>query len=295
MPALAAASRQRQDPPGRCLHRVKPRSGTIAFGAFDPLRGVKMKKLLTALTIVLLSASMGAHAKDWSTIRFGVDASYAPFESKAADGKLVGFDIDLGNEICKRLNAKCVWVENDFDGMIPALKAKKFDGVLSSMTITPQRAEQIGFSAKLFNTPTALVAKKGANLQPTADSLKGKAVGVEQGTIQETYAKQNWEPKGVKIVPYQNQDQVYADLISGRLDAALQDKVQADIGFLKTPRGAGFALAGKSLDTGAAAIGLRKEDTDLKSKIDKAISDMVKDGTYKKIEKKYFDFDVYGG
>ncbi|WP_027795028.1 ABC transporter substrate-binding protein [Paraburkholderia acidipaludis] len=255
-----------------------------------------MKKLLAALSVALLAVSAGAaHAKDWTTVRFGVDASYAPFESKAPDGKLVGFDIDLGNEICKRLNAKCVWVEQDFDGMIPALKAKKFDGVLSSMTITPQREEQIAFSAKLFNTPTRLVAKKGTNLLPTADSLKGKSVGVEQGTIQETYAKENWAPKGVNVVPYQNQDQVYADLISGRLDAALQDEVQADLGFLKTPRGAGFQFAGKEIPTGAAAIGLRKEDADLKTKIDKAIADMIKDGTYKKIEAKYFDFDVYGG
>jgi lysine/arginine/ornithine transport system substrate-binding protein len=255
-----------------------------------------VKKLLAALSVALLAVSAGAaHAKDWTTVRFGVDASYAPFESKAPDGKLVGFDIDLGNEICKRLNAKCVWVEQDFDGMIPALKAKKFDGVLSSMTITPQREEQIAFSAKLFNTPTRLVAKKGTNLLPTADSLKGKSVGVEQGTIQETYAKENWAPKGVNVVPYQNQDQVYADLLSGRLDAALQDEVQADLGFLKTPRGAGFQFAGKEIPTGAAAIGLRKEDADLKTKIDKAIADMIKDGTYKKIEAKYFDFDVYGG
>jgi lysine/arginine/ornithine transport system substrate-binding protein len=259
-----------------------------------------VKKILAALTVALLAASAGsAYAKDWSTIRFGVDASYAPFESKAPDGKLVGFDIDLGTEICRRLNAKCVWVENDFDGMIPALKAKKFDGVLSSMSMTPQREEQIAFSDKLFNTPTRLVTKKGSTLLPTADSLKGKSVGVEQGTIQETYAKTYWAPKGVQVVPYQNQDQVYSDLISGRLDAALQDAVQADIGFLKTPRGTGFQFAGndiddpKTLGTGAG-IGLRKEDPDLKQKLDGAIAGMLKDGTYQKIEKKYFTFDVYG-
>ncbi|WP_049120887.1 transporter substrate-binding domain-containing protein, partial [Burkholderia cenocepacia] len=96
-----------------------------------------MKKL--ALSIALACLAVGAHAKDWSTIRFGVDASYPPFESKDASGKVVGFDVDLGNEICARLKAKCVWIENDFDGMIPALKAKKFDGVLSSMSMTPAR------------------------------------------------------------------------------------------------------------------------------------------------------------
>jgi len=256
-----------------------------------------MKKL--ALSVAIALAASGAFAKEWSTVRFGVDASYAPFESKAPDGKLVGFDIDLGNEICRRLNAKCVWVEQNFDSMIPGLKAKKFDGALSSMSMTPQRAAQIAFSSKLFNTPTRLVAKKGVKLLPTAESLKGKTIGVEQGTIQETYAKTYWEPNGTKIVPYQDQDQVYADLISGRLDAALQDAVQAEQGFLKTPRGAGFDFVGKNLDDpkilgNGAGIGLRKEDTDLKAKVDKAIADMINDGTYKKIEQKYFDFNVYG-
>jgi lysine/arginine/ornithine transport system substrate-binding protein len=166
--------------------------------------------------------------------------------------------------------------------------------------MTPQRAEQVAFSAKLFNTPTRLVAKAGSPLLPTPQALAGKTVGVEQGTIQETYAKTYWEPKGAKIVPYQNQDQVYTDLLSGRLDASLQDAVEAELGFLKTPRGAGFAFAGKDIVDekvlgNGAGIGMRKDDADLKVKVDKAIADIIKDGTYKKLEKKYFDFDVYGG
>ncbi|AYZ63133.1 ABC transporter substrate-binding protein [Burkholderia multivorans] len=259
-----------------------------------------MKKILAAVTVALLAVSAGsAYAKEWTTVRFGVDASYPPFESKGPDGKVVGFDVDLGNEICARMKAKCVWIENDFDGMIPALKARKFDGVLSSMSMTPAREEQIAFSAKLFNTPTRLVAKKGSSLLPDVKSVKGHRIGVEQGTIQETYAKTYWAPAGATVVPYQNQDQVYADLIAGRLDGALQDAVQADIGFLKTPRGKDFQFVGTDLDDpktlgNGAGIGLRKEDGDLKAKIDKAIGDMRKDGTYDKIAKKYFDFDVYG-
>lgn len=258
-----------------------------------------MRKVITAVSLALMATSFGAFAKDWKEVRFGVDASYAPFESKAPSGQLVGFDIDLGTEICARMKAKCVWVENDFDGMIPALKAKKFDGVLSSMSINEARLKEINFSAKLFNTPTRMVAKAGSGLQPTAASLKGKRVGVEQGTIQEAYAKAHWAPGGVEVVPYQNQTLVLADLASGRLDASLQDAIQADEGFLKKPEGKGFAFAGgnlndpKTLGTGAG-IGLRKEDTDLKAAIDKAIAGMLKDGTYKKIEKKYFTFDVYG-
>ncbi|MGY8626459.1 ABC transporter substrate-binding protein [Chromobacterium violaceum] len=259
-----------------------------------------MKKAFAALAVGLMAASLGAYAKDWKEIRFGVDASYAPFEYKAPNGQVVGFDIDLGNEICKRMKAKCVWVENDFDGMIPALKAKKFDGVLSSMSMTEARMKEIAFSAKLFNTPTRMVAKAGSGLMPTPASPKGKRVGVEQGTIQEAYAKKHWAPAGVEVVPYQNQTLVLADLTAGRLDASLQDAVQADIGFLKKPEGKGFAFAGKDLVDPqtlgeGAGIGLRKEDKDLKAGIDKAIADMLKDGTYKKIEKKYFTFDVYGG
>ncbi|MCW3478187.1 ABC transporter substrate-binding protein [Neisseriaceae bacterium JH1-16] len=258
-----------------------------------------MKKTLITLSMALLATSMGAAAKDWKEVRFGVDASYPPFEYKAPDGKVVGFDIDLGNEICKRMNAKCVWVESSFDGMIPALKAKKFDGVLSSMSKTEKRMKEINFSAKLFHNPTNLVAKTGSGLLPTAEALKGKRVGVEQGTTQETYAKTYWEPKGVTVVAYQNQDLVNQDLLSGRLDATLQDTMQAKNGFLKKPAGHGYSLAGaaiedeKTLGQGTA-VGLRKDDADLKVAIDKAIAAILKDGTYKKIAGKYFDFDVYG-
>jgi histidine transport system substrate-binding protein len=255
-----------------------------------------MKKLVISVALAL--AATGAYAKDWKEIRFGTDPSYAPFESKAPDGKIVGFDVDLGNAICARLKAKCVWVENDFDGMIPALKAKKFDGVLSSMSMTEARAKEIAFSDKIYNTPTRMVAKKGSGIMPTTASLKGKRVGVEQGTIQETYAKAHWEPAGVTVVPYQNQDLVYQDLLSGRIDAALQDAVQADLGFLKSPKGHDFAFAGPTLDdpktlgTGAG-IGLRKEDADLKQAINKALASIIKDGTYKKLEQKYFSFSIY--
>lgn len=164
-----------------------------------------MKRLLTVLLGSMLTVSIGAHAKEWSTIRFGVDASYPPFESKAPDSSLVGFDIDVGNELCRRLNAKCVWVENAFDGMIPGLKSRKFDGVLFTMSMTPTRVKQIAFSSKLFHVPTRLVAKRDSNIQPTAESLAGKAVGVEQGSMQETYAKVHWGAKGVKGMSYADQ------------------------------------------------------------------------------------------
>src|SRR5271163_2015749 len=247
-----------------------------------------MKRLIVVLTFLLvlvISWSSSVSAKDWKVIRFGVDPSYPPFESKAPDGSLIGFDIDLGKALCAKLNAKCVWVENDFDGMIPALQARKIDAVLSDMSVTDKRRQQINFTNKISTSPTRMVTRTGSNLQPTPESLRGKNIGVEQGTIQETYAKTYFEPSGVNVVSYQNQDQVYADLKSGRLEAALQDEVQASFGFLKTPEGHGFEFSGPELtDTkilgSAAAIGLRKGDTDLKDALNNALADLLKDGTY---------------
>jgi lysine-arginine-ornithine-binding protein len=260
-----------------------------------PFAADLMKNRFIWLLPLLVYWCSPSPAKDWKTVRFGVDASYAPFESKAPSGELVGFDIDLGNVLCAKIGAKAVWVENDFDGMIPALQARKIDGILSSLAVTEKRKRQIDFTDILFVTPTRMVAKIGSNLLPTAESLKGKSVGVEQGTVQESYAKTYWEPKGVSIVSYQNQDQVYADLRSGRLDAALQDEIQAQQGFLKQNAGFGFAgpevVDDEILGIGAA-IGVRKSDPDLKNALNQALKEIHQDGTYQALEKKYFDFDV---
>src|ERR1700732_1715010 len=136
-----------------------------------------MKKLIGFLTLLfasLITWSPCVSAKDWKVIRFGVDPSYPPFESKAADGSLVGFDIDLGNALGAKLNAKCVWVENDFDGMIPALQARKIDAVLSDMSVTEKRLQQIDFTDRIFNSTTRMVAKTRSHLLPTVESLRGK-------------------------------------------------------------------------------------------------------------------------
>jgi len=254
-----------------------------------------MNKLVVSLVLSLVAS--GVYAKDWTVIRFGVDPSYAPFESKAPDGSIVGFDIDIGSAICAQLKAKCVWVESPWDSIIPGLKARKYDGILSSMSVTEKRLQQIDFSDKIYHTPTSLVARKDSGIQ-TLESLKGRRIGVEQGSTQEAFAKAHWESLGVSVLSYQNQDLVYQDLLAGRLDAALQDSVQADMGFLKTEQGRDYTFVGpevrdaKILGVGAS-IGLRKEDTDLKQAINGAIAEIHKNGTYDQIRKKYFTFDVY--
>ncbi|MCX8961453.1 lysine/arginine/ornithine ABC transporter substrate-binding protein [Erwinia psidii] len=258
------------------------------------------KQVLTFSLLLALAISGSAFAAVPKTLRLGTDPTYAPFETKNAQGQLVGFDIELANEICKRLQTKCSYVESDFDALIPSLKAKKIDAIISSLSITEKRQEEIAFSEKLYAANSRLIAPKGAKILPDVASLKGKTIGLLQGTVQETYANQYWRPKGVTVTPYANQDLVYQDLAAGRIDAAFQDEVAASEGFLKQPAGKDYAFAGPAVKDNkifgvGTGIGMRKDDADLKAAIDNAFDAIRKDGTYAKIAKKYFDFDVYGG
>jgi lysine-arginine-ornithine-binding protein len=269
--------------------------------------GDTMKRLIRSTLLASACAAVcalsamppGAAAATSQTLTFGVDPTFPPFESKTPDGSFVGFDIDLGNAICAEMNVQCKWVEQGFDGMIPALKARKFDAILSAMTATPARRAQIDFTDKLYGGSARLVAPTGSTLQPTVDSLRGHRIGVQQGAVQESYARAEWAPKGVTIVSYQSPDQIYEDLATGRLDASFQASVQADLGFLHTPRGKSFAFAGAEVKDPRAtgdgiAIGARKGDEQLIAKINQAIGTIRKNGTYDKLQHKYFSFDIYG-
>ncbi|WP_153100093.1 ABC transporter substrate-binding protein [Paraburkholderia hayleyella] len=255
------------------------------------------KNAIAAFCAAATLMTGSASAAEIKEIRFGVEASYAPFEYKSPSGELIGFDIDIGNAVCAKLKAKCVWVENAFDGLIPALKARKFNVINSDMSITDQRRAVIDFTDPIYTIPSQMIAKKGSRLQPTALSLKGHRIGVLQGTIQETYAQTRWTPAGVNVVPYQTQDLIYADLTSGRLDAAFQDAEAASKGFLKQPQGAGFAFAGpvvndeKLLGVGIG-FGVRKEDTELRKALNQALKELKADGTIDGFAAKYFDVKV---
>ncbi len=195
-----------------------------------------MKKLVLSLSLVLaFSSATAAFAAIPQNIRIGTDPTYAPFESKNSQGELVGFDIDLAKELCKRINTQCTFVENPLDALIPSLKAKKIDAIMSSLSITEKRQQEIAFTDKLYAADSRLVVAKNSDIQPTVESLKGKRVGVLQGTTQETFGNEHWAPKGIEIVSYQGQDNIYSDLTAGRIDAAFQDEVAASEGFLKQP------------------------------------------------------------
>ena len=231
------------------------------------------------------------------TLRLAMEGGYPPFSTVAPDGKLVGFDADIAAEICRRLQVTCTQVQVEFDAMIPALRAKKVDAIVASMSITPERQKAVDFSDKYYNTPARVVTRADAKFEITPEGLKKRRIGVQRNTIHDRYATATF--KGSEIVRYGKQDEVFLDLVNGRIEATLADVVAADQGFLKTPKGAGFALRGPNFDDPAyfgigAGIALRKGDKALQQAINGALAALRADGTYKKINDKYFSFDIYG-
>ncbi|WP_109483496.1 ABC transporter substrate-binding protein [Paraburkholderia sp. C35] len=254
-----------------------------------------LKLSLAAAILTMTAGAVSAQSTD--TLRFGIEAAYPPFESKTASGQLEGFDIDVGNAVCAKMKMKCVWVENAFDGLIPALQARKFDVINSAMNITAKRKESIAFTPPIYVVPIVMIAKRGSSLLPDVKSLQGKRVGVLQGSSQEDFLKKYWANAGVQIVSYQDQDQVYADLAAGRLDAAVQEAQTAHDGFLSKPAGAGYEMVGEPLKDPATlgegtGFGLRKGDKALQAKVDAALADLKKDGTLTSLSQKYFKRDI---
>jgi len=254
-----------------------------------------MKKLLLVAAISALCASAFAQGKD---LKVAIDATYEPFTFKTADGKPTGFDVDIANALCEEIKRKCVFVEQAWDGMIPGLLAKKYDVIISSMSITEERLKQVDFTDKYYNTPSKIVLKKDINFTDPA-SIKGKKIGVLKASTQEKYALGELKTKGVEVVSYDAQDQVYLDIKAGRLDGTVADTMEVTGGFLAKPGGENYQFVGTELyipkyfGTGAG-VALRKGQGDLKKEINAAIKAIRGNGKYKAINDKYFKFDVYG-
>ena len=257
-----------------------------------------MKKFLFVTLLVLLSAAFSLSAQEARKIKIGVEGAYPPFSQIGTDGKLKGFDIDIANALCEQMRAQCTLVQQEFDGMIPSLQAKKIDAVIASMSSTDERKKIVEFSDKYYHTPARFVGKKSAALTATQAGLKGKRIGVQRTTVHDRFATDTF--KESEIVRYAKQDDAFLDLMSGRLDAVLVDQVAASMGFLPLPAAKDFAFFGpvyiepKYFGYGAG-VALRKTDTALRDEFNAAIKAIRANGVYKKINDKYFDFDIYGG
>lgn len=266
---------------------------------------MKLAKALLAATLSLgaVLGLGGAAAADQLKLIVAVEGAFPPYNEVGPDGNLQGFDVDIAHEVCKKINAECSYVKQDWDGMIPGLLAKKFDVIISSMGILPEREEKIDFTIPYYQAPTALIAlktagiKAGADGYPDPESLAGKKVGVQRATAYESWARQAW-PKA-EIVIYDSAQSADLDMQNGRLDARFDDYIVESQSLLHADGGDQYELVGKiytetAMGSKGEGISMRKGNDELKAAINKAILDMRADGTYKAINDKYFDFDIYG-
>ncbi len=252
-----------------------------------------MKRALSAAACTVALAISGPAL----ALNICVEGAYPPFSETAADGSIVGFDIDIANALCAELGEDCALVKVDWDGIIPALLEKKCDAIVASMSITPDRMEVIDFTKKYYITPPMMVAAAESALVATPEGMAGKVIGVQRGTTHNAYLDKYYGDSEIRL--YASQDEAVLDLSAGRLDAVMADSVALSDGFLKTPAGEGYiALDGDfyepEIHGEGAGIGVRKEDTEFRDRLSAAIDAIRADGAYGAIEAKYFDFDIYG-
>jgi arginine/ornithine transport system substrate-binding protein len=244
------------------------------------------------LGAMVMAASFSVSAKDWKEIRVAIDPTYKPFTYKTPDGKPTGFDVKIAEALCAKIKAKCIFVEQQWDAMIPGLMARKYDTIISSMSITEDRLRQVDFSNKYYKTSSKIVVHKDIKTDGTPASLKGKKIGVLKGSTQEKYAKGELTPAGVSVVGYDAQDQVYMDIKAGRLDGTVADVIEVEGGFLSTPDGKNHVFVGSPLSMKkyfgeGVGVALRKGNNDLKAILNKAIGEIRADGTWKKISEEF--------
>jgi polar amino acid transport system substrate-binding protein len=253
-------------------------------------------RLALAATVTLMSTLAGA-AFAADKIIIGTEGAYPPFNNLESDGSLTGFDIDIAKALCAEMKAECTFVTQDWDGIIPALQAKKFDAIVASMSITPERKEKVDFTDKYYNTPPAIAVPKDSTLtEATEAGLAGRVIGAQSSTTHSNYAEAHMKKSELKLYP--TADEYKLDLANGRIDAAIDDVVVLSE-WLKSEDGACCKLLGtlpidKVINGEGVGIAVRKGDDALREKFNAAIKAIRADGKYKEINAKYFAFDVYG-
>jgi polar amino acid transport system substrate-binding protein len=252
---------------------------------------MKMKQMIIAVLALALSAGASA-AKDWKTVRIGTEGAYPPFNYVDTNNELQGFDIDIAKALCTHMKVECTFVAQDWDGIIPALLANKYDAIVASMSITDERKQTVNFTDKYYTNALTFVAPKAAGVKSvTPADFAGKTLGAQSSTISANFLEDKYKDSTVKL--YATQDEAYLDLANGRLDAVLADTGPSAL-WLKSENGSCCEFVGDAVvKNDAIGIAVRKEDDDLTAMFNKALAAIRADGTYAEINAKYFPFSIY--
>jgi len=277
-----------------------------------------VKSVVAGLSLAAASAIADpALAKEWKTVVIGMEGAYEPWNLTDSSGKIVGFEVDLANDLCKRVGVECKIIAQDWDGMIPGLKAGKFDVIMDGMSITDERKKEIDFSKPYAAPPAAFMAAKDSDVakalgpgkvvkaakDPKAGeaavkavqaALKGKTIGVQVSTTHANFANKYLKDVAT-IKEYKTTDERDLDLKSGRIDVALDDYPPIAAAIEK-PDARDLAIVGPEFIGGVFGIGegmgLRKSDADLTAKFNKALDAAFADGSVKKYSMQWFKIDT---
>jgi polar amino acid transport system substrate-binding protein len=253
-----------------------------------------MKSLrLIAAALAASLLALGAAQAEMKTVRIGTEGAYPPFNGIDSSGQLIGFDIDIGKALCAKMKVECTFVAQDWDGIIPALLAGKFDAIIASMSITDERKQKVAFTDRYYTTPGTFVAPANSTITDVSPGgLKGKVIGAQSSTTGANYLEAKYKDSEVKLYP--TQDEANADLTAGRLDVGLADKFVL-YEWLKTDAGKCCKFVGQDMmdvNPDGQGIAVRKEDNELREALNKALKEIKADGTYKSINAKYFPFSI---
>ncbi|SOC12704.1 transporter substrate-binding domain-containing protein [Rhodobacter maris] len=258
-----------------------------------------MKKQIVTLLVAGLAAVSGATVAAADPVKVGIAAEpYPPFTVPDAAGNWSGWEIDFMNAVCAQAKLDCVLTPVAWDGIIPALTSGKIDMIIASMSVTPERKQVIDFTDGYYRSKAVVIGLKDMTFDATPAALADKILGVQVGTIHQAYAQKHFAPEGTTLREYQTQDEANADLAAGRVDAVQADEITLR-DFLASEAGQaccdlkGVVESDPEIMAEDAGIGLRKEDTELKDKLNAAIKAIRENGTYAAFNAKYFDFDIY--
>lgn len=220
-------------------------------------------------------------------LRIGTEGAYAPFNYTNADGTLGGFDIEIANAICADMQVTCEIVAQDWDGIIPGLKAGKYDAIVAAMSVTPERAQQVAFTDPYFSNALVFLAKKDSTFDPAkVTDINAHSIAAQRSTISSQWLENTYPKADMKL--YDTLSNAFLDLGAGRVDAMISDKLPA-IEWLSSTSGNNYVLKGAEIDINDNfAIAVRPNDEALQAKINTSLSNIKANGTYDKINQKYF-------
>jgi octopine/nopaline transport system substrate-binding protein len=288
----------------------------------QPEKAMKTTGMLLVAAVALGGLAVApapAAAKDWSSVTIALEGSYEPWNLTRPDGTIDGFEPELAKALCAHMHVRCRLIAQDWDGMIAAMNAGKFDAIMDALSITPDREKVIAFSIPYANTPASFVATKdsplaklpatGTTIKLTGDvekakadpaiqalqkALAGKTIGIQTATVYSTFIYGAFKDVAT-IKEYKTAAEHDLDLNAGRIDVAFDDSTYFTSAFAK-PDNKDLAFTGPQIGGTVwgqgEAVGLRKSDADLKALFDAAITAALADGTVKTLSEKWFKTDV---